>query len=40
LIFTNRDGFRDECIKQIGRRVLVDEAAFFAWVARQGRVAR
>lgn len=40
LIFTNRDGFRDECVRQVGRRLLIDEAAFFSWVARQGRGAQ
>jgi hypothetical protein len=40
LAFTNRDRFRDECVRQVGRRVLIDEAAFFAWIARQGRGSR
>jgi hypothetical protein len=40
LIFKNLDGFRDACIKQVGRRVLIDEAAFFAWMARQRSTSR
>ena len=36
LAFTNKDGFRDACVRQVGRRMLIDEAAFLAWVARQG----
>ena len=35
LIFhAQKNGF-DSCIRRIGRRVLIDEAAFFAWVEKQ-----
>jgi hypothetical protein len=36
LAFTNRDGFRDQCIRSVGRRLLVDEAAFLRWIAAHG----
>ena len=29
-----KNGF-DHCIRRIGRRVLIDEAAYFEWVAEQ-----
>jgi len=29
-----KNGF-DSCIRRIGRRVLIDEAAYFAWVESQ-----
>lgn len=36
LIFNkNANGFH-KVIKKVGKRVLIDEAAFFAWVANQG----
>ena len=35
LIFNaNTNGF-DQCVRRCGRRVLIDEAAFFDWMARQ-----
>lgn len=35
LIFNaNKNGF-DKCIKRVGRRVLIDEEAFFKWVEEQ-----
>lgn len=37
LIFKkDKNGF-DKVIKKIGKRVLIDEAAFFEWVANQGK---
>ena len=36
LIFhENENGFH-KCIRRIGRRVLIDEHAFFEWVAEKG----
>ena len=36
LIFNERlDGFH-KCVRRVGRRVLIDEEAFFEWVAEQG----
>lgn len=36
LIFNaKRNGF-DAVVRRVGRRVLIDETAFFAWVSRQG----
>ena len=36
LIFNaKRNGF-DAVVRRVGRRVLIDETAFFAWVGRQG----
>ena len=35
LVFhADKNGF-DRVIRRVGRRVLIDEAAFFAWVAEQ-----
>ena len=37
LIFNkDKNGF-DKVIKKIGKRVLIDESAFFEWVANQGK---
>jgi len=37
LIFNRtKNGFH-KVVKKIGRRVLIDEAAFFAWVNEQGK---
>jgi len=37
LVFNaQRNGFSD-CVRRVGRRVLIDEAAFFQWVERQNR---
>ena len=36
LAFTNRDNFRTECVRSIGRRLLLDEAATLRWFARHG----
>ncbi|HAT1597248.1 TPA: hypothetical protein JAN72_06555 [Legionella pneumophila] len=37
LIFNkNKNGF-DKVVKKVGKRVLIDEAAFFEWVANQGK---
>lgn len=32
LLFFNPEGMREACIVRFGRRVLVDEVAFFAWL--------
>ncbi len=37
LIFNkDKNGF-NKVIKKVGKRVLIDEAAFFEWVANQGK---
>ena len=37
LVFhADSNGF-DRCIRRVGRRVLIDEAAFFQWVEAQNR---
>ncbi|HBD7468634.1 TPA: hypothetical protein ACUTUG_000732 [Legionella pneumophila] len=37
LIFNkDKNGF-DKVVKKVGKRVLIDEAAFFEWVANQGK---
>ena len=36
LIFhENTNGFH-QCVRRVGRRVLIDEDAFFVWVSEQG----
>ena len=36
LIFNkDKNGF-DKVVKKVGKRVLIDESAFFDWVAKQG----
>ena len=37
LIFNGGTNGFDAVVRRIGRRVLIDEAAFFAWADRQGR---
>jgi hypothetical protein len=39
LIFNAQDNGFDAVLRRVGRRVLIDEAAFFAWVDRHGRQA-
>jgi hypothetical protein len=36
LIFNAGNNGFDAVVRRCGRRVLIDEAEFFAWVARQG----
>lgn len=36
LIFHAKTNGFDKVIRRVGRRVLIDEQAFFAWVNRQG----
>lgn len=36
LVFFAKDNGFDACIRRVGRRVLIDESAFFQWVDRQG----
>jgi len=36
LIFFGKSNGFDSVVRRIGRRVLIDEAAFFAWVDQQG----
>lgn len=36
LVFFAKDNGFDQVIRRIGRRVLIDEAAFFQWVDEQG----
>ncbi len=33
MIFTNKDGF-EVCVVRRGRRVLIDEEAYFKWLAK------
>ncbi len=40
LIFNERRNGFSTCVKRVGRRVLIDEAAFFAWVDEQSAAAR
>lgn len=35
LIFNSRSNGFSKCIRRVGRRVLIDEAAFFQWVNEQ-----
>lgn len=38
LLFFDPEGMREACIVRFGRRVLIDEAAFFVWLrANRGR---
>lgn len=37
LIFNAAKNGFDKVIRRVGRRVLIDEAAFFAWVEEQNR---
>ncbi len=39
LIFHAKSNGFDTVIRRIGRRVLIDEAAFFAWVEHKGKQA-
>lgn len=36
LVFNATSNGFDKCIRRVGRRVLIDEAAFFTWVDAQG----
>ena len=36
LLFHDTDGFRDACTLRFGRKLLLDEAAVFAWLRTQG----
>ena len=38
IFFAETNGF-NQVVRRVGRRVLIDEAAFFAWVDQQGRSA-
>ncbi len=37
LIYTARTSGFDRCIVKVGRRVLIDENAFFEWTRKKGR---
>jgi hypothetical protein len=37
LVFNAQKNGFDQCIRRIGRRVLIDEASFFAWVETQNQ---
>jgi hypothetical protein len=39
LIFHAKTNGFDKCVKRVGRRVLIDEAAFFTWVEVQNKQA-
>lgn len=39
LVFTNKDGF-ESCVVRRGKRVLIDEAAYFEWLDKQNEKAR
>lgn len=32
LLFSNKDGFRQRCAKQIGKRIVLDESAVIQWI--------
>lgn len=34
LLFADPEGFRAACVARFGRRLLIDEGAFFAWLRR------
>ena len=36
LIFHREQNGFDACLRKVGRRLLIDEQAFFAWVEKQG----
>ena len=36
LIFHEHENGFHKCVRRVGRRVLIDEQAFFEWVAEQG----
>jgi hypothetical protein len=36
LIFNRHENGFDKVIKKVGRRIVIDEAAFFSWVASHG----
>ena len=36
LVFNERANGFDRCVRRVGRRVLIDEGAFFQWVESQG----
>ncbi|EKD75562.1 MAG: hypothetical protein ACD_44C00097G0002 [uncultured bacterium] len=40
LIFNRHKNGFDKVIKKIGRRVLIDEQAFFTWIAKQNEEAK
>lgn len=35
LIFNSKSNGFDECIRRVGKRLLIDEQAFFHWVDKQ-----
>ena len=35
LIFHDKDGFATKCVRRLGRKVVIDEAAFFQWLDAQ-----
>lgn len=37
LIFNKHKNGFDKVVKKVGKRVLIDEAAFFEWVEQQGQ---
>ena len=37
LIFNAKENGFEQCIRRIGRRILIDEAAFFEWVNSQNQ---
>lgn len=34
LLYCDPEGFRDTCVARFGRRLLIDEGAFFLWLRR------
>lgn len=36
-IFFNKYGFADKCVRRVGRKVLIDIAAFERWLQEQAR---
>ena len=40
LIFHEHENVFHKCVRRVGRRVLIDEMAFFQWIEEQGNVAK
>ena len=40
LIFHEHENGFHKCVRRVGRRVLIDEMAFFQWMEGQGNVAK
>jgi hypothetical protein len=38
LVFNSRQNGFEKCLRRVGRRILIDEQAFFAWVDEQNQI--